>query len=334
MASAFPPSAVPGADAPTTRSDRGQTPAIGWWSWGVSLAVHFLFMVSLGLAVPARPSRDGAIEAPQAGIVLASRSGESVRYWDQSALAAGMAAASTQAVAGEQSALPTASEQPIVAVAQSPSGLVAGLPPGDGVPRAGAWGAAGASGAGALRGQDGAAETELFGLRGRGTRFVYVFDRSASMEGAPLAAAKRELIASLQHLQGTHQFQIIFYNQQPRIMSLRGGPPQMVFADEAGKRLAASFVGSIFADGGTDHMQALAMALRLAPDVLFFLTDADEPQLHTDDFRRIRSLNRGTVIHAVEFGVGPPQYRESFLARLAAENGGQHTYIDVTRLGR
>src|SRR5262245_62750599 len=42
----------------------------------------------------------------------------------------------------------------------------------------------------AQRGSD-AAETHVFGVRGKGRRFVYVFDRSSSMEGAPLAAAKR-----------------------------------------------------------------------------------------------------------------------------------------------
>lgn len=305
----------------------------------VSTIVHFLVMLSLGLTLPARRPPAGLKEAPQAGIVLAARSGGLVRYFDQHEVEAGVAVAAPPTVSNVEAALPPATEPPIPAASASVSRVSDGsaaadpLPPG-GIPRAGDLGGAGASGAGALRGRDGAGETELFGLRGRGTRFVYVFDRSASMEGPPLAAAKRELIASLEHLQGTHQFQIIFYNQQPRIMSLRGAPPQMVFADEAGKRLAASFVGGIFADGGTDHMQALAMALRLAPDVLFFLTDADEPQLHSEDFRRIRALNRGTVIHAIEFGVGPPRGRDSFLARLAAENGGQHTYVDVTRLVR
>jgi hypothetical protein len=259
------PFSAPSDDTKNFEKNVIAMPSMGVTPWMVSLAVHCLLMLSLGLAMPPRRPSGTTETPPQAGIVLAARR---------------------------------------------------------------------ASGAGALAGRDGAAETELFGLRGRGTRFVYVFDRSASMEGPPLAAAKRELIASLQQLQATHQFQIIFYNQQPRIMSLRGGPPQMVFADEAGKRLAASFVGSVFADGGTDHMQALAMALRLGPDVLFFLTDADEPQLHTEDFQRIRALNRGTIIHAVEFGVGPLRRGDSFLARLAKENGGQHTYVDVTRLGR
>jgi hypothetical protein len=179
------------------------------------------------------------------------------------------------------------------------------------------------------------AETHVFGVRGKGSRFVYLFDRSSSMEGAPLAAAKRELIASLQSLQGIHQFQIIFYNQEPQLMpSFRGPAPRMALADDPGKRQAATFVGGILAFGATDHVKALATALQLRPDVIFFLTDADEPQLQPPDFETIRRINQGTVINTIEFGAGPPQPRYSFLQQLAAQNGGQHGYIDVTRLVR
>src|SRR5262245_48566300 len=84
--------------------------------------------------------------------------------------------------------------QPIVAAAGLPTATPAalnrsGLPPG--------------------RNLAPAVETRVFGLRGNGSRFVYVFDRSSSMEGAPLSAAKRELIGSLQSLQSVHQFQVI-----------------------------------------------------------------------------------------------------------------------------
>src|SRR5262245_30778674 len=116
----------------------------------------------------------------------------------------------------------------------------------------------------------GSTETQIFGVSGRGTSFVYVFDRSLSMQGAALAAAKRELLASLAGLERVHQFQIIFYNEKPRVMP----PGQMSFADENGKRQAESFVGSITAAGGTDHLQAIQLAMRLRPDVIFLLTDA------------------------------------------------------------
>jgi hypothetical protein len=178
-------------------------------------------------------------------------------------------------------------------------------------------------------------ETQLFGLRSRGAKFVYVFDRSSSMEGSPLSAAKRELIASLSQLDRVHQFQIIFYNQEPQLMpEFRASSPRMIFADEQGKRLAASFIGGIFADGGTDHLRSLKMALALRPDVIFFLTDANEPQMRPDELATIRHLNQGTRINTIEFGLGQPPSTHNFLHLLAEQNAGQHAYIDVQRFWR
>ena len=113
-----------------------------------------------------------------------------------------------------------------------------------------------------------------------------------------------------------------------------GGSQGMVFADEDGKRLATDFVGRITASGGTRHMEALTLALNLRPDVIFFLTDADEPQLSPDELAKLRRLNHGTSINAIEFGAGSPSGAANFLKRLARENGGNYGYVDVTRLPR
>jgi von Willebrand factor type A domain len=176
-------------------------------------------------------------------------------------------------------------------------------------------------------------QTQVFGVTSSGSRFVYVFDRSLSMQGAPLAAVKRELQASLARLQPVHQFQVIFYNERPRIMRLDPSQPaQMMFADESGFRAAESFVGGITAAGGTDHVAALKMALRINPDVVFFLTDADDPALSKRDLDEIQRANNGTLVHAIEFKNGPDQGKGEFLRKLAGQNGGQYKYVDVTTL--
>jgi len=152
-------------------------------------------------------------------------------------------------------------------------------------------------------------------------------------EGRPLAASKAELIRSLQSLQAVHQFQIIFYNSQVTAFNPSPSqPPQLMFATEQNKALAAQFIRNVPADNGTRHMEPLRLALRLAPDVVFFLTDAGEPQLSPADLESLRRLNVGTVINAIEFGTGPDPGGDNFLARLARQNDGQHVYVDVTRL--
>ncbi|WP_254512030.1 hypothetical protein [Anatilimnocola floriformis] len=211
-----------------------------------------------------------------------------------------------------------------------------GSTPGDGIAGGNGRGQGRGSGVGNGSGNGGPASASIFGVTGRGMRFVYVFDRSASMsgyEGRPLAGAKRELLHSLKELDSIHRFQIIFYNDKPHIMNLDPDrPPQLLFGDEKGRNLAETFVGGIFADGGTRHMEALLLAIQLRPDVIFFLTDADEPKISAPDLRRIRERSRGISINAIEFGSGPSSGRYTFLQQLAAENNGQHVYVDVTSL--
>ncbi len=185
-----------------------------------------------------------------------------------------------------------------------------------------------------LRG--GYARTGVFGIEGEGHKFVYVFDRSGSMDGhggAPLASAKRELINSLADLGQTHQFQIIFYNEHPRLFNPSGTAGRLVFGTDQNKNLARRFVGSITAAGATRHVEALELALRMGPDVIFFLTDADEPQMTPRELAHIAQMNRGTSINTIEFGADGHPDSDNFIARLARQNGGQHVYIDVSRLG-
>lgn len=174
--------------------------------------------------------------------------------------------------------------------------------------------------------------TEVFGVKGTGSQFVYVFDRSASMEGyegRPLRAAKRALLESLDSLKENHQFQIIFYNDQTKIFRPDGTSDRLAFATELMKQKGAGFVQSIRGDRGTNHMQAIKKALSFGPDVIFLLTDA-EGGFDQRDLARISQWNRsGTVINAIEFGVGGKPTLTNSLRILSRENGGQYTYKNV-----
>jgi hypothetical protein len=211
---------------------------------------------------------------------------------------------------------------------------------GQGQLEGGGVGSASASTSGSGRSQghwprSGSAHTGVFGVGGEGHKFVYVFDRSGSMDGhggAPLAAAKSQLIASLEDLGQTHQFQIIFYNEHPRVFNPTGTPGRLVFATDQNRALARKFIGGITADGSTEHEDALVLALQMAPDVIFFLTDADEPRLSAKQMQRIARLNRGTSINAIEFGFGPQVESDNFLVRLAQQNAGHHVYVDLAQL--
>lgn len=183
-------------------------------------------------------------------------------------------------------------------------------------------------------GQDNA---EFGGIWEKGTRFVYVLDASGSMANDnAIGVAKMHLMASLQSLARTQQFQIIFYNETARAMTTRGEKqPKLYWADDRNRLLARQFISGIRADLGTRHMPAIKKALRMSPEVIFLLTDADEPRLDAGDLDEIKKLNQGgTRINCIEFGRGPDLGGDNFLKRLARQNGGKHRYQDVTQFGK
>lgn len=179
------------------------------------------------------------------------------------------------------------------------------------------------------------AKVSVFGVEGTGNKFVYLFDRSSSMEGAPLAAAKRQLLESLEKLNDVHQFHIIFFNHRLQSFDITGGSRRIAFATERNKQLAARFIGGVKADGGTERFEALKHALALQPDVIFFLSDADDP-MSSKQMADIGRLNErvGAQICVIEFGSGDTIPKANFLKTLASESGGQYGYVNAAKLGQ
>ncbi len=296
----------------------------------MSLVLHAAVLLVVGYTWRWTP-RGAAVEPDRtAGIVLVRQQDGQREYFDRQDESPSQDLVQPQM--DRDHVLPTLEENPVDLARVLPttrdaigSGGASGLPSANELIR----------GAGPGRITGGTTRTEVFGLAGEGTRFVYVFDRSGSMNGfggRPLAAAKAELLASLGDLDRIHQFQVIFYNEEPRIFNPDGQTPRLVWGDEAGKEKARRFISSMVADGGTRHLRALQLALGMSPDVIFFLTDADEPRLSAEELAMVRRMNRGTVINAIEFGFGPRRSGESFLVQLARQNSGRHAYVDVSLL--
>lgn len=298
------------------------------------MVLHVVLVLVLGLTLRLTPRQGAASQrTAEVGIVLKRQDGQREFYLSEAEALAGASKTTAAAVSLEELFDEAPSSDPSDLL-PSPFAVI-----GPGALESGGVGTA----RGAENGprgsrhalQGGKARTGVFGVEGEGNKFVYVFDRSGSMGGSgrnALRAAKVELIASLESLGDTHQFQIIFYNQQPRIFNLTGQPNKLCFATEQNKRMAAKFVGSITAGGSTEHELALVAAIKLQPDVIFFLTDADGADLYPEDLAKIRRMATGIAIHAIEFGLGPQTGRENFLVKLARDNGGRHGYVDISRL--
>jgi hypothetical protein len=190
----------------------------------------------------------------------------------------------------------------------------------------------GHGGSGSSGGRPGSGTT-FFDVPGQGTRFVYVIDRSISMEQKHrFNAARAELLASLRELPTTAQVEVIFYNDTAVWLSA-GNQPALSRNTPVQQRKFAQFAASIQPDGGTNHMRALQFALRAGPDAIFLLTDADEPKLHAGDLDQIvRANRRRTTIHTIELGVGALLDDDNFLMRLARQNRGTYRYWDIEQL--
>ena len=175
---------------------------------------------------------------------------------------------------------------------------------------------------------------KVFGTNGKGTKFMYVFDCSLSMEGRRLQMAKAELIRSLDALGDLHQFNILFYSGERQHYFWRSGG-RLIFAQETEKRAAIRFVEGIIAEGGTHHYQPLLEAIKLRPDVIFFLTDGekkDDPTaVQLADIERANSrFGAGTQINVIQFGGGGLTDSESrVLRQLADQNHGEYIYVNV-----
>ncbi|MBN2473055.1 MAG: hypothetical protein JXB62_00505 [Pirellulales bacterium] len=302
-------------------------------SWLISMLLHLLLMLLLGLTLRLAPPQGAAAErTAEVGIVLKHQDGPQ-EYFE-----------SEDDAGGEDSQTATTAPRSVAelldeSVPADPSNALpaafAVIGPG-GLEPGGVGSAIGADTGPRATGRSlgGKARTGVFGIEGEGYKFVYVFDRSGSMGGSarsPLGVAKAQLIASLKSLEKTHQFQIIFYNERSWRFNPTGHPNKLFFATEQNKALAAKFIGSIVADGSTDHEAALVAAIKLQPDVIFFLTDADQPVLGPRALEKIQRMASGITIHAIEFGFGPQTQMDNFLVQLARQNGGKHGYVDVSR---
>lgn len=236
---------------------------------------------------------------------------------------------------GEESSAPLAPaamppapvEEPTVS---SPPQAIVGPPASIGsspasLPGAPAPGGSGPAGEGQRAGAG--ATTHFFGVEARGTSVVYLIDCSASMGlNRRLAAARRELLTSLLRLPPTARFQVIVYHSHAA--PLLPARPDWLAPTPETLRQVAEAVRTLNAEGKTEHTPALRRALALQPDVLFFLTDADD--LTAEQLRLATLLARGkTAIHTLELNRSNRARPEMPMQVLARTTGGVYRAVDL-----
>ena len=304
-------------------------------AWLTSMVFHGLLLIVLVIGIRSIPR--GVVTEPDrtTGIVLkrVTPQGEYYEGQDLDRSVATDAASATESGDSFQ-ALPGDGESPLEADALLPEPASGFGPAARAIEGGGRLGMKG-GGDGIKNIDGGKVRTGVFGVTGIGNKFVYLFDRSGSMEGRPLEAAKQEITKSLQDLGKLNQFEIIFYNEfldifHPSQDAKFSG--KLFFATDPNKSAAEKYLQRITASGATRHLDPLLKAISLNGDCIFFLTDGTQPRLDSSDLFRIRRRNKGrATINVIQFG-SEIEVGDNWLKKIARENGGEYLFFNTDRL--
>jgi len=144
-------------------------------------------------------------------------------------------------------------------------------------------------------------------------RIVFVLDRSGSMQGAPIAQARKALEACLAALSEEDRFGIVAFDNTAEVFK-----KDLVAADMKNREKAAEFLAKIDARGGTELAAAIQAAAKIfdreAGDIML-LTDGQVSGIDP-----IIGTARATGLRVHCLGIGSAG-QDFFLARLARETG-------------
>ena len=174
-------------------------------------------------------------------------------------------------------------------------------------------------------GGEGAGGASFFGLEAAGRKFVFIVDRSGSMTGVKLDAAKAELIRAVRALPRGTQFCTVFFNTTHTAMPSN----ELARATESNKRAHFAWVSEVRAGGNTNPGSALKLALSLKPDVIWLLSDGIFDDAAADAINHLNA-GRKTQIHTIAFY---SRRGEAVLRRIAAENRGRYRFVSPASIG-
>jgi len=181
------------------------------------------------------------------------------------------------------------------------------------------------SGTGSGGGGGAAAGSGFFGLKTDSKSVVYVVDCSSSMNQKHDSKWKTrfrrlqfELLKSIGGMTADQRFYIIFFNDEMIRMPARDLQPAMPKV----KRHFLKWMVKQRALGETDPRDALRYAIRLRPELIYFLTDGAFAYKIQQDLLTIRQSQ--VTIHTFAFG---SRHGEKAMKQIAKQNSGRYHFV-------
>ncbi|MBI5723404.1 MAG: VWA domain-containing protein [Planctomycetes bacterium] len=174
----------------------------------------------------------------------------------------------------------------------------------------------------------------FMGLEGKAATFVFVIDKSGSMgAGNKFNTLRNELLNSIDQLQGTQTFHVIFYDTNVA----EKPPKQLVAANNENKTAASTFLQNITPGGGTNPVPALKRAFKILKDakgdkVIYLLSDGEffnNEEILNAIKDRNPAVENQIVINTIFYNIQP--LATQILEKIAKENKGQYKFVNPNR---
>ncbi|MBC7965779.1 MAG: hypothetical protein H7Z17_07615 [Fuerstia sp.] len=167
----------------------------------------------------------------------------------------------------------------------------------------------------------GEGKVTFFGKEVQANSVAFVIDASKSMYGMRFQRARTELVNALSKLQPNQSFFVVFYTNETYPMFFPDNTIELIPADQRNLGRVFDWIGQSQVQGGTQPQLAIALTMKLKPDVVFFLSDGDIPP-ETQGI--VKYHNSRSVVHTITFG---SDAGAGIMRQIALRNGGEYRFI-------
>ncbi len=178
---------------------------------------------------------------------------------------------------------------------------------------------------GGTGGQGGGGGTSFFGVEASGTRFAFIVDISASMEGQKIARLKQELRDSVDRMPETNEFVIVTFSDKSEAL---GGRKEWREASPAGRRKIYPLIEAFQLGPNTQPLPAFRIVfgeIRPRPDAIYFMTDGEFDEAVVQEVAIFNAkLTTPVPIHCICFA---SQSGEVLMKKIAQQSKGTYTFV-------